>query len=87
VKEVMMSSLEFKGLISRGVWRSKMVESVQVMTVLNERKGMVLFPNLKGKVDTNYAFFSKDPAFHEWCSDYFNYTWDHAGSYDVYKLR
>lgn len=90
-KEIMTSSselsLELRNLISQGLYERKMVERVQLMMVLNERKGIVLFPNLKGKVDTDYAFVSDDSQFHEWCSDYFHFVWNNAGTYDISKLR
>jgi predicted transcriptional regulator len=89
-KELMASSelgLELRNLSSQGLYERKMVKRVQVMMILNEKKGIVLFPNLKGKVDIDYAFFSDDSQFHEWCSDYFDYVWNSAGDYDISKLQ
>ncbi|HEX7257864.1 MAG TPA: hypothetical protein VF242_07375, partial [Nitrososphaeraceae archaeon] len=80
-------ALHLRSLISRGVYQRKMVKRVELMMVFNEKRGIILFPNLKGKVDLDYSFLSDDPLFHEWCNDYFNDVWQEAGVYDVNKLR
>jgi len=54
---------------------------------LKEKRGILFFPDSKGEPDMYYAFISDDPEFHEWCFDYFDYTWNKAGTYDVSKIR
>ena len=55
--------------------------------VMNEKRGILFFPDSKGESDMYYAFISDDPDFHEWCVDYFDYTWNKAGTYEVSKIR
>ena len=67
----------------------RMIDSVQVGVVLNEKQATVMFPTSKGKTiaDMNSMFYSKeDPLFHEWCLDYFRYCWYGSKSFDESKL-
>ncbi len=82
-----ITSSEVRSLVSNGIYKRKMVKKIQTIMVLNEKRGTLFFPNLKGEPDMYYAFISDDPEFHEWCFDYFDYIWDKAGSYDVSKIR
>ena len=82
-----LSSPGLRSLISSGIYKRKMVKKIQTMIVLNEKRGVVFFPNLKGEPDMYYAFISDDSEFHDWCIDYFDYIWNDAGTYDVSKIR
>lgn len=82
-----LSSPGLRSLISSGIYKRKMVKKIQTMIVLNEKRGIIFFPNLKGEPDMYYAFISDDQEFHDWCIDYFDYIWDGAGTYDVSKIR
>ncbi len=84
-KELTSSGL--RKLISEGTYKRKMVEKIQTMMVMNEKTGILFFPDLKGEPDMYSAFISDDPEFHEWCVDYFNHIWNKAGTYDVSKIR
>jgi predicted transcriptional regulator len=84
-KELTSSGL--RSLISEGIYKRKMVKKIQTMMVMNEKKGILFFPDSKGEPDMYYAFISDDPEFHEWCFDYFDYIWNKAGTYDVSKIR
>jgi predicted transcriptional regulator len=64
-----------------------MVKKIQTMMVMNEKTGILFFPDLKGEPDMYSAFISDDPEFHEWCVDYFDHIWNKAGDYDVSKIR
>jgi len=49
-----------------------------VYIAMSEKEVAALaFPNIKGKIDY-YGFSSKDPRFHRWCHDLFNYYWDRS---------
>ena len=37
--------------------------------------------------DMSEIFYGKDPEFHEWCLDFFNYSWENAGSFQESKLN
>jgi predicted transcriptional regulator len=82
-----LSSPGLRSLISSGIYKRKMVKKIQTMIVLNEKRGIIFFLNLKGEPDMYYAFISDDPEFHDWCIDYFDYIWNDAGTYDISKIR
>ena len=84
-KELTSSGL--RKLISDGVYKRKMVKKIQTMMVMNEKRGILFFPDSKGESDMYYAFISDDSEFHEWCIDYFDYIWNKAGTYEVSKIR
>lgn len=49
-----------------------------VYLAMSEKEVAALaFPNTKRKMDY-YSFSSKDPTFHRWCYDMFNYYWDRS---------
>lgn len=84
-KELISSTIQ--DLIEKQVYQRKMVDTVDVVTVFNEKEGTVVFPNLKGKTDVSYTFAGDEPHFLEWCNDYFEYMWKKAGRWDVSKMR
>ena len=61
-----------------------MVDRIEIATVLNEKQATVMFPTVRpdGETDMNSAFFSEDPLFHEWCLDFFKYSWYNSKSFD-----
>lgn len=82
-----LDSSVIRTLISEGIYKRKMVKKIQTMMVMNEKRGILFFPDSKGESDMYYAFISDDPDFHEWCVDYFDYIWNKAGTYEVSKIR
>jgi len=82
-----LTSASIRKLISDGVYKRKMVEKIQTIMVLNEKRGTLFFPDSKGEPDMYYAFISENPEFLEWCIDYFDFIWDKAGTYDASKIR
>ena len=82
-----LTSSVVRNLISEGIYKRKMVKKIQTMMVMNEKRGILFFPDSKGESDMYYAFISDDPDFHEWCIDYFDYIWNKAGTYEVSKIR
>jgi len=74
-------------LLNKGAIERRMVESVQVAVILNERQAAVLFPTQKGETDMNMIFHSTDPVFHEWCLDYFRYRWYGSDIFDETQLK
>jgi predicted transcriptional regulator len=74
-------------LLSKGAIERRMVESVQVAVILNEKQASVLFPTQKGETDMNMMFFSSDFTFHEWCLDYFRYRWYGSDIFDESRLK
>jgi len=82
-----LTSAGLRKLISEGVYKRKMIKKIQTMMVMNEKRGILFFPDSKGEPDMYYAFIGEDPEFLEWCIDYFDNIWDKAGTYDVSKIR
>jgi predicted transcriptional regulator len=83
----LLKKLGHSELLNKGAIERRMVESVQVAVILNEKHAAVLFPTQKGETDMNMIFFSSDPVFHEWCLDYFRYRWYGSDIFDESKLR
>ncbi len=67
--------------------QTKMVEKVVVALYISEKQAAVMFPNARGEIDMSSVFIGSDPAFHEWCSDLFDYYWTRAGYFDIKKTR
>jgi predicted transcriptional regulator len=74
-RKELLKKLGHNELLSKGAIERRMVESVQVAVILNEKQASVLFPTQKAETDMNMMFFSRDSIFHEWCLDYFRYRW------------
>lgn len=64
----------------------KMVDSVSVVVLFNEKESCAIFPNLNGEPDLSEMFYSDDSQFHEWCADYFEYMWKKSSRFQESKL-
>jgi predicted transcriptional regulator len=81
----------FQDLLKKGLVERRMVDRMPVAVILNEKEATVMFPTLKRAqpvADLNSIFYSgKDNLlFHEWCLDYFRYSWYGAKTFDESKL-
>lgn len=83
----LLKKLGHSELLNKGAIERRMVDSVQVAVILNEKKASVLFPTQKGETDMNMIFFSSDTVFHEWCIDYFRYRWYGSDIFDETNLK
>jgi predicted transcriptional regulator len=79
--------LGFKKLIEEGKIERKMKENVSTVVILNEKQGLVMFPTVGGEPDMSEAFFGEEESFHEWCLDYFNYSWTKSGPFREAKIK
>src|SRR2546425_3340093 len=86
-RKQIFEKLGFKKLIERGLVERKMKENVLVVVILNEKEACVMFPKTNDEVDMSEGFYGNTPSFQEWCLDYFNYCWDHAGPFQESKLK
>ncbi len=77
----------FKKFITDETLKRKMTKDVKTVVVLNEKEATVCFPSNKNEVDLSKTFYSKDHDFHEWCFDYFDYSWRNSGSFQENKLH
>lgn len=84
-KELVSSTVQ--ELMEKQVYQRKMVDTIDVVVVFNEKEGTVVFPNLKGKTDVSYTFAGNEPQFLDWCNDYFEHMWKKAGRWDISKMR
>ena len=57
------------------------------MVVLNEKEACVVFPKIDGEIDVSEMFYSDENSFHEWCFDYFNYSWVESNAFQESKLK
>jgi predicted transcriptional regulator len=66
-------------LASKGIIKGKMIEQLDMdIYIADNARAAVMFPNAKGEVDMSTMFVGEDPIFCEWCSDYFDYLWQHS---------
>lgn len=81
-----LERIGWRGLISKGMVERRMLESVKIVVIFNERHSCLAFPNLKGRPDLNVIFYGDSSGFHEWCEDYFAFQWKRAGEFDESML-
>ena len=87
-----LNEINYQELLKEGLVERKMIDEVKVSVVLNEKKALVMFPSVKGETDMNGAFSKSidrenNKLFHEWCLDYFRYSWLDSKPFDNSKLR
>jgi predicted transcriptional regulator len=87
-----LNKINYQELLKNGLIERKMIDEVKVSVVLNEKKALVMFPSIKGETDMNGAFSNgidkeNNKLFHEWCLDYFRYSWLNSKPFDNSKLR
>jgi predicted transcriptional regulator len=56
----------------------RVLEEVPLSMKLNEKFAGIVLPNLKGKIDYEFALVSKDRLFHRWAELLFDYFWKKA---------
>lgn len=81
-----LERIGWRGLISKGLVERRMLDTVKLVLIFNERQSCVAFPSLKGRPDLNIVYYGDKNEFHEWCEDYFEYQWNRAGVFDESKL-
>ena len=81
-----LERIGWRSLISKGMVERRMLDTVKLVLIFNERQSCVAFPSLKGRPDLNMVYYSDRNEFHEWCEDYFTYQWNRAGVFDESKL-
>lgn len=92
IRNDLQKSSGYSELLKQGIIERRMIDKIEVAVVLNEKQATVMFPTLKGEVDMNHMFSSKeskqnnDGLFHEWCVDFFRYCWYNSKPFDERKL-
>jgi predicted transcriptional regulator len=86
----LLEALGFDELLKNGTVERRMVNSLLVGVVLNDKQAAIIFPriqrNNKIEIDMTSMFYSDDPDFHEWCLDYYRYIWHNARSFEEKRL-
>jgi predicted transcriptional regulator len=87
-----LNEINYPELLKSGLVERKMIDDVKVSVVLNEKKALLMFPTIKGETDMNGAFSNSidresNKLFHEWCLDYFRYSWLDSKPFDRSKIR
>ncbi len=82
----LLEGLGFDVLLKKGTVERKMVNSIPIGVVFNDKQACVMFPriqrNNKIDIDMTTMFYSDDPDFHEWCLDYYRYIWYNARPFE-----
>lgn len=86
-RKSLLKKLGFDQLMEKGLVERKMKHSVQTVLILSEKEACVLFPKKDGESDLSEMFYSNDPMFHEWCLDYFRYSWYGSDLFEESKLK
>jgi predicted transcriptional regulator len=89
-RKQLLEELGFDELLKKGIVERRMVNSLLIGVVLNDKQACVMFPriqrNEKIEIDMNSMFYGDNPDFHEWCLDYYRYIWHNARSFDEKAL-
>lgn len=86
-RKPLLKKLGFNKLMEKGFVERKMKNNVQTVLVLSEKESCVFFPHKDGESDLSEMFYSNDPMFHEWCLDYFRYSWHGSDLFEESKLK
>jgi predicted transcriptional regulator len=86
-RKQLIEKLDFKTLTKNGLVEKKMRKDVKIGVFLNEIEACVMFPTLEGETDIGSMFYSNDDSFHEWCLDYFRYSWYGSDVFKENKLK
>jgi len=78
---------KLKKFIDDGDIQRMMTKKIGAAVILNEKQSCLLFPNRDGKLDAGYAFVGDSFLFHQWCFDYFNYSWYNATPFVETRLE
>jgi len=86
-RKKILSELGVEKLIKDGIIQRKIKNDIKVAVILNEKEGGIMFSTIKGKPDISKMFFGDSKLFHEWCLDYFRYSWHNAHPFREEKLK
>lgn len=78
---------KLKKYIDNGDIQRMMTKKIGAAVILNEKQACLIFPNIDGKLDAGNAFVGDSFLFHQWCFDFFNYSWHNASPFVEKKLE
>ena len=77
----------FYPLLESGKIERRMLTSVHISVIMNEKSAGIMFPDFSGKPDLRSMFYSDDETFREWCFDYFKHCWNVSDPFKEFKLK
>ena len=77
----------FYPLLESGKIDRRMLKSVQISVILNEKSAGVMFPDSSGQPDLRSMFYSTDEKFRDWCFDYFVHCWNISDAFKEFKIK
>ena len=86
-REKIISKLGVEKLIQDGIIQRKIKNDIKVAVILNEKEGGIMFSTIKGEPDIGKMFYGDSDLIHEWCLDYFRYSWYNAQPFREEKLK
>lgn len=86
-RKALLKKLGFDKLMEKELIERKMEKDVKTVVVLNEKEACIMFPTLDGESDISEMLYSDDPMFHEWCLDFFRYSWYGSDVFKESKLK
>lgn len=86
-RKKIVSELGVDKLIKDGIIQRKIKNEIKIAVILNEKEGGIMFSTIKGEPDISKMFFDDSELFHEWCLDYFRYSWHNAHPFREEKLK
>jgi len=86
-RKKILSELGVDKLVKEGIIQRKIKNNIKVAVILNEKEGGIMFSTIKGEPDISKMFFGNSELFHEWCLDYFRYSWNNAHPFREEKLK
>jgi predicted transcriptional regulator len=86
-RKKILAELGVEKLIKDGIIQRKIKNNIKVAVILNEKEGGVMFSTIKGEPDISKMFYDDSKLFHEWCLDYFRYSWHNASIFREEKLK
>lgn len=78
---------KLKKYIDNGDIQRMMTKKIRPAVILNEKQSCLIFPNIDGKLDAGHAFVGDSFRFHQWCFDFFNYSWYNSQPFVEQKLE
>ena len=86
-RKKILSELGVDKLIKDGIIQRKIKNDIKVAVILNEKEGGIMFSTIKEEPDISKMFFGNSKLLHEWCLDYFRYSWNNAHPFREEKLK
>lgn len=77
----------FQKYVVDGLLERRIKKDIAVVVLVTEKEAAVFFPNTVGNPDLSTMFFSSNPDFHDWCYDYFEWSWKNSTMFHESKLK